>query len=194
MSYFGKYGDLGTSIEGAYQFGDNGGKDIAAYTAAVDVSYNFNPLKLSVGFDMLSGTAYDETEKYNTYSNKLAAKHKFMGNMDYFASMAPYKNAGVNDFYLALAYGGAKSDWVFTVAAHMFTTNAKTVSDKSDYGQEIDLNIKYNVTKGVFFEWGSGFFMQGEYMKDVYAYLDGTEVKYREDLGAMMYFRTVVKL
>ncbi len=194
LSYFGNYGELATTLEGAYQMGTSEGKDIGAYLAALELSYNFKPIKLLGGMEMHSGTAYDEKEKINTYNNRLGAKHKFMGMMDYFVNKTPYSNAGVNDFYLGLVYGGNKSDWMFTLTGHMFMTNAKTASDESAYGQEIDMSIRYNVTKGVFFEWGSGIFMQGEYMKEKYSYKEGSDVKYREDLGTMMYLRTVVKL
>lgn len=194
LSYFGNYGALATTLEGAYQLGDDKGKDIAAYLAALELSYNFKPLQIKGGLEMHSGTAHDENEKNNTYNNRLGAKHKFMGLMDYFVNKAPYNGAGVNDFYLGLVYGGKKSDWMFTLMGHMFTTNATTASDETAYGQEIDVTVRYNVTKGVFFEWGSGIFMQGEYMKDAYSYKEGNEVMYREDMGTTMYLRTVVKL
>ncbi len=194
LSFFGNYGDLSTTLEGALQFGNVSGKDIAAYLAALEIGYNFKPLQIKGGLEMHSGTAYDETEKINAYQNRLGAKHKFMGMMDYFVSKTPYGDAGVNDFYLGLVYGGKKTDWVFGLTGHMFTTNAKTASDESAYGQEIDFTVKYNITKGAFFEFGTGFFMQGEYMKQVYSYKENNEIKYREDLGAMMYLRTVVKL
>ncbi len=194
LSYFGNYGNLSTTIEGAYQFGNIDGKDIAAYLAALEIAYNFKPLQIKGGMEMHSGTAYDETEKVNAYQNRLGAKHKFMGMMDYFVNKSPYNNAGVNDIYLGMVYGGKKSDWVFSLTGHMFTTNAKTASDESAYGQEIDATVRYNITKGAFFEFGTGFFMQGEYMKQAYSYDVDDIVNYREDIGAMMYLRTVVKL
>lgn len=194
VSYFGNYGNLGTSLEGAYQMGSSEGTDIGAYLAAFELSYNFKPIKILAGSEMHSGTAYDETEKITTYNNRLGAKHKFMGMMDYFVSKEPYANAGVNDIYLGMVYGSSKSDWMFTLTGHMFMTNAKTASDESAYGQEVDLTARYNVTKGVFFEWGAGLFMQGEYMKQAYSYKVDDVVNYRKDMGAMMYLRTVVKL
>ncbi|MFW5662871.1 MAG: alginate export family protein, partial [Bacteroidota bacterium] len=192
-SYYGRYGKLSTDLDFGYQIGTRDDMDVAAYLASFKLAYQFEPVKVHAGTDWHSGTAPDDLlEENNTFDNYIAAKHRFFGNMDYFtAARGLYNGLGVNDYYAGLTFGGKKTDWMFMANFHYFMSNQESASGESAYGQEIDLVLRYNVTRGVFVEWGGGVFFQGELMKKFYE-LPGDTV--REDLGFMSYLRTVFNI
>jgi hypothetical protein len=54
-SYYGKYNNLSTTIELAYQFGKSNGKNISAYLLSALANYKLNDYTFTLGADILSG-------------------------------------------------------------------------------------------------------------------------------------------
>ncbi len=207
VNYFGKFGDLKTTLEFGYQFGTQEfkidentikEKDIAAYMGSLKFDYSMKPLKLTLGGDVVSGTApEDAADNMNTFSNYPASKHKFLGLMDYFlVTTAGTGNLGVNDYYLGATWGGmtigkpfkeGASNLSAMLTAHYFTSNQPNSADESDFGQEVDFVLKYNLLKSAFIQGGFGVFLPGEAMKTLY----GSE---REDPGLWSFVNIIVQL
>lgn len=192
FDYFGKIGIFEPSVEFGYQTGEKAGKDIAAYLAAVNFDFNFKPVKVNVGIDMHSGSEDGNAEEINTYDNYIAAKHKFMGLMDYFiTARGAYNGVGVNDIHAGATYKFGKL--TFKGFAHYFMANAENENiflegeqAGTNFGSEIDLIVRYTIHKGIFFEAGQGLFLPGDLMK---ALNNGNE-----DMAFLSYLRFLVKI
>ena len=198
-----KFNKLKFTLDFAYQFGNQVGiintgseifyskLDISAYLLALKLDYSFDPIVLTLGADMHSGTSLNDTSTNSTFDNIMAAKHKFMGYMDYFVGARALRGPGVNDFYISAKYKEKESDWIFTLFVHYFMANKAIQSnlipdtEYAVYGAEIDFVVRYDVSKGIFVEWGNGLFVPDDAM----LYLYGSP-----DVGAMSYLRATVNL
>lgn len=192
LSYYGNYDALSVKLEAGYQSGSKSDKDIGAYTTVIEGTYDIEPVKLLVGFDMFSGTApEDQGEKINTYDDYLAAKHRFYGDMDYFVTARAGNGLlGVNDIRAGAFLNTADKKWMFKLMAHYFIANQESSSGETAFGQEFDFVARYILRKGIFVEWGAGVFLPGELMKEIYSAPGVT----REDPGFSSFFRFVVNL
>lgn len=194
--YKGTFGDLAVIFDGAYQFGsvvngtnNNDGflhkKNIAAYIFGLKGEYKVSNMLFTLGTNWHSGTAFDETEKWNTFDNSLGRKHLFMGFMDYFIPIrSAYGGAGVNDFHAKIKMNSQNKKWNTELALHYFMANAETKSGETNYGQEIDWTTNYVFAKGVFVQYYAGVFLQGPYMKQFW--------NDRTNLGFVSYVRFMV--
>lgn len=194
FDYYGSFGIFKPNVEFGYQTGSAIGKDIAAYLASVSADVDLKPIGLKIGLDMHSGSEDGNAEEINTFDNYLAAKHKFFGMMDYFViARGGYNGVGVNDIYGGVSYKTSNKKYIYSLMLHQFMSNAENKNIMLDgeeagtsFGTEIDLTLRYNVSKGIFVEAGQGFFLPGDLMK---AYYGGNE-----DMAFLSYLRAVVKL
>ena len=160
--------DFEAFLEFAYQYGKKGAKEVSAFNGCIELNYVYNKFKFLLGTEIYSGTNPNETSKLNTFDNYLAAKHRFLGLMDYFANVRNgYGLLGVNDFYLGIDYKLHK-DWSINLTNHYFTSNKENASGKYAYGLEFDLSLRYNLAKGIFIEYFNGIFLPDELMKEFY--------------------------
>jgi len=198
-SHWGNYGSISTITEAAYQLGNAGGSDLAAYTASLQIHYNFDDGSVGLGADLMSGTAWDankdvkagEVPVSNSYATSFGTNHKFYGYMDYFISVDKNTaNAGLNDFYLMFKYN-LDDNLLFVTNIHQFTTNVESVKDmKTDIGQEIDLSLKYTFSPSAKITFGQSVFLPGEWMKATYKQTDptdATKVTRGEDMAFWSY-------
>lgn len=201
VNYNLKAGNFGLTAEGAFQAGTqtvSSGenkieKTISAYMASVKANYKLKPAKLIAGADIISGTPTDATDEFNTFVNYPASKHKFWGLMDYFlVTTKGTGNLGVNDLYAGASFGnmvigkpqsGEPGNLNATLMYHLFMSNQPDINDNSDWGSEIDLVLKYSLTKKIFFQVGGGVFLPGEVMKNYYKVGDNI----REDPGFWLF-------
>lgn len=196
-NYNGKFGAFSANVEGAYQMGtidgdvvdeDNDTKDIAAYMLAADFNYKLKPVVLNFGTYMISGQETYDTDveakdkKVTVYGNELAAKHKFLGAMDYFLSIpAGTKNLGVNDFYFGVKMPKLMEKLSVNLTAHHFMANVPlTVGDEdlTTYGQEFDLTFAYKITKGATWKFGGAVFMAGDLMDKVWTVTEEKDMSF----------------
>ncbi len=138
-----------------YQGGKNGANvDLAATYFAGDVMFNLaKGFGLGLGFEYLSGTATKDkgNGKDKSFTPFYGTNHKFNGWMDYFYVGNHVGNVGLTDIYIPIKYKHEK--WLFLLIPHYFMSSA-TVSDATkDYsnglGTEIDLTVKYSLSKEV---------------------------------------------
>jgi Alginate export len=169
-SHWGNYGSLSTITEAAYQLGNTDANDLAAYTASLQIHYNFDDGSIGLGADLMSGTAYDADEgTNNSYATSFGTNHKFYGYMDYFISIDKNTaNAGLNDFYLMFKYK-LDDNLLFVTNIHQFTTNVETAEGaETAIGQEIDLSLKYTFSPSAKITFGQSVFLPGEWMKSTF--------------------------
>lgn len=70
--------------------------------------------------------------------------------------------------------------------ASQFTTNVKSSDDKNSLATELDLILKYNHNKKMFFDLGLSALTPGDITKKIFTTSNGI---LREDLGFFSYFR-----
>jgi hypothetical protein len=124
-----------------YQTGKHGsGKDISALNFLVEASIS----KYTIGFEHLSGTAYNETGKVKSFTPFYGTNHKFNGFMDYFFVGNHIGSVGLNDIYLKYKY--AKNKFGFNADLHYFGAAAEIAADTDKYlGTELDLAVSWAV-------------------------------------------------
>lgn len=125
-----------------YQTGKHvSGKDISALNFLIEASINFG---FTFGFEHLSGTAFDESEKLESFTPFYGTNHKFNGFMDYFYVGNHIGSVGLNDVYLKYKY--AKNKFGLNAHVHYFVAAAEIASDADSYlGTEIDLSVSWAV-------------------------------------------------
>ena len=159
---------LGAALNGYYQLGSTNtwpANSVSAFNLGLNVSYQVtDPIKLTLGFEMLSGNSQtDTTVAYNkvqhAFTPFFGTNHKFNGYMDYFYVGSSHGNVGLQDTYLKLLY--KKDSWSVGLDAHMFMTAADVLDPvelassgniramSSSLGTEIDFSVMKKLRKNV---------------------------------------------
>ncbi len=165
-NHLGKFGNIYTIIEAAYQFGTLVGMDISAYLVSAQANLDIDEFKLGGGADLVSGTELSETSKNYSFVTAYGTNHKFFGYMDYFfKSQASIRGIGLNDFYFLSEYAPKESKWFASLDVHHLMSNQKGTNGYNVFGQELDLTVKYSFLKGVNLSWGGSIFLPGDLLK-----------------------------
>lgn len=147
------------------------GKDVAdrtlnAYNAKAGMTYALAAaLKVSVGFETLSGTSEkSKAEDPANYVNKsfnpfYGTNHKFNGFMDYFFVGNHLNSVGLNDIHVQISYSKHKSQ--VSIGLHQFGSAADVLVSGSTtelmdrrLGTEIDLTFSYKLHETATFSCG----------------------------------------
>lgn len=163
-------GNFGLNASFYYQMGSVGAakQSVGAYNALVELLFNpSDQLQVTVGGELLSGTAYDENSTYMTFNPFYGTNHKFNGHMDYFYVGGPTRlpGAGLTDIYAGVTYK-VNDEWKIYGRYHYFASAAKMSTDgtaagevNSGLGSEIDFNANYKFSKYITIQGGwSGMF------------------------------------
>jgi len=123
-----------------YQTGKHAsGRDISALNFLLEASV----ASFTLGFEHLSGTAYDESD-FKSFTPLYGTNHKFNGFMDYFYVGNHGGSVGLNDVYLKYKY--AKDKFGFNAHLHYFAAAADISADADNYlGTELDLAASWAV-------------------------------------------------
>ncbi|WP_372649565.1 hypothetical protein [Draconibacterium sp.] len=114
------------------------GAKISALNLLFEAAYK----NFVAGYERLSGTDYNETEKYKSFTPLYGTNHKFNGFMDYFYVGSHIGSVGLNDIYVKYKY--TKDQFVFDAHLHYFGAAAEIAADASNYlGTELDLSGKW---------------------------------------------------
>lgn len=125
-----------------FQAGEDGaGHSLNAYNLMAEASYKTSEkTQWNVGYEILSGTDYDQVEKNNSFNPLYGTNHKFNGFMDYFYVGNHLNNVGLSDGYVKYATG--KNKTVLNADLHFFAGAAKISATAGNYlGTEIDLSL-----------------------------------------------------
>jgi len=147
-----------------YQGGhDKDGRSMSANLASVTSTLQVSrKLFVGPGIDYLSGTdgtkAVTATSESNLFDPLYGTPHKFWGSMDYFYAASPFGKQGLLDYFFKAKYN-ATDKLTFLLDIHGFES-ANNLSDgaggklNSYLGTEVDLLVKYNLTKMINIEAG----------------------------------------
>lgn len=147
-----------------YQGGhDKDGRSINANLASITSTVQLGrKLFVGPGIDYLSGDdgtkAVTADSKNNRFDPLYGTPHKFWGTMDYFYAANGFGKQGLMNYFFKTKYN-AKDNLTFLLDIHGFQS-ANTLSNgaggtqTSYLGTEMDLTVKYNLTKIINLEAG----------------------------------------
>lgn len=137
------------------------GKALNANMASITSTLQIGrKLFIGPGVDYLSGD--DGTEATSTEDNRFdplyGTPHKFWGSMDYFYAANGFGKQGLLNYFFKIKYN-AKDNLSFFLDVHGFESANKlsngTGGELNSYlGTEVDLTVKYNLTKMINIEAG----------------------------------------
>ncbi len=168
----GKSGKLSHELEFAYQFGNIGDLDISAYLVAANVGFGLSKgANISLGVDYLSGDDNKNDSDYKVFDTLYATNHKYYGFMDYFLNIPVHTfGLGIMDIHAKVTIKPLAKT-VASLKFHKFSANADYAllagGTSKDFGNEIDLTVKYKYQKNLTFVLGASVFMPGDVFKEV---------------------------
>lgn len=166
-----------SGVDPAKAYG-NSYADLNAYLLAGKISYKVSSyLEPSLGVDYISGSpATIDASRSNTFNRLYGAAHNFNGYMEYFQSLP---KQGLIDYYCVLNSQLA-ARFSTEVTAHLFYFDKDFIYSKvaveKNLGTELDLTIKYNISKEIAFQGGSSmYFNSGSTSK--YYKINGVDIR-----------------
>ncbi|WP_418262350.1 alginate export family protein [Flavobacterium faecale] len=140
-----------------YQGGhDKDGNSISAKLASITATYQVNrKLFVGPGIDFLSGNDGTKAATQNNRFDPLyGTPHKFWGYMDYFYVASGFGSQGLVNYFFKMKYN-AKDKLTFSADVHGFESANNLAGGLTKYlGTELDLTMKYNITKIINLEVG----------------------------------------
>lgn len=120
---------------------DGANKSLNAYNILAEATYQIlEKSQLQVGYEILSGSDFDQTEKNNSFTPLYGTNHKFNGFMDYFYVGNHLNNVGLSDGYVKFAT--SKNKTAFNADVHFFASAARISATADNYlGTELDLTL-----------------------------------------------------
>lgn len=128
------------------QTGEDGiNKSLNAYNLMAEATYQLSEKsQFLLGYEILSGTDYNKTEKNSSFTPLYGTNHKFNGFMDYFYVGNHLNGVGLSDAYLK--FTTAKNKTVLNADLHCFASAAKISATASSYlGTEVDLTLTHTL-------------------------------------------------
>lgn len=191
LNHNGKYGDISTITEAAYQLGKRSIKDVSAYLFSITLNYKIKDIKIGLATDFLSGTKPSVTDKFSTFVLSFGTGHKYLGYMDYYFKNTLTNTLGINDIYLTTSLNPENSNFSGGINIHHFSSAQKSRSGQKVFGQEIDLTIKYEFIKNTSINWGFSLFLPGDLMKSAFLTSLGEE---RKDMAYWSYLMIIANI
>lgn len=144
-----------------YQGGrDKDENSISSKMASITATYQASrKLFIGPGVDFLSGNNGTKAATQNNRFDPLyGTPHKFWGTMDYFYAANGFGNQGLLNYFLKAKYN-AKDNLTFLLDVHGFQaanelSNGAGGTLNKYLGTELDLTVRYNVTKMIGLEAG----------------------------------------
>lgn len=152
---------------GYFQVGqDRSGNDMQAYDASAWVTYTVpmdttkgSAFRMTLGAEVLSGTAQDATDKVNrSYAPLYGTAHAFNGYMDHFYVDGRWGNSvGLTDIFLRLRYDIDKRT-LLSMNLHEFQAAADVIKNGERLdprlGNEVDLSVVHLLNDVVALQFG----------------------------------------
>ena len=142
---------------------DKDGRSLNANMASITSTYQIGKkLFIGPGIDYLSGDdgtkAVTATSDNNRFDPLYGTPHKFWGSMDYFYAANGFGKQGLLNYFFKIKYN-AKDNLSFNLDVHGFESANKLSNGaggelNSYLGTELDLTVKYNLTKVINIEAG----------------------------------------
>jgi len=129
-----------------FQTGEDGAnKSLNAYNLMAEATYKASEKsQFLLGYEILSGSDYNETQKNGSFTPLYGTNHKFNGFMDYFYVGNHLNNVGLSDAYLKFVT--TKNKTTFNADLHFFASAAKISATADNYlGTELDLTLTHTL-------------------------------------------------
>ncbi len=150
------------------QFGkDVTGKSVSAYDLGISLTQTISEnqekgsgYKATLGYELLSGTATDETDKNRSFSPLFGTNHAVNGFMDLFYVGNHFNTVGLNDIYLRTRYNFSPTFWIqgdyhnFSSAATILSEGSSGQELDGGFGSEIDLTIGKVISESISIQGG----------------------------------------
>jgi hypothetical protein len=177
-------GRLHYDLEGAYQLGQRGFRDISAYGLALSASYNlakrWSPA-IHAGYTLGSGDSNPNDSNSETFSNLFPDAHRYLGAMDYSGwsnisaaymgfSISPWEklSLGVDWHWLSLAE--ENDAWYraggFNIGTPQEFYRSAVPGAGRRLGQEFDLHLSHLYKQRVNIALGLSKFFVGEFIRN----------------------------
>ncbi len=156
------------------------GKELNAFDVSAKVVHNYalntekgQKLGLAAGFEMLSGTANNETENSRSFAPLYGTNHAHNGYMDLFYVGNHDNSVGLNDFYAKVRYDFNPKHFI-QADFHWFNAQAKVFGSGNEeldphLGKELDFSAGYILSPAFSLQAGYSHFLPG----DTFEYLLG---------------------
>lgn len=153
------------AVEGAFQTGEIGPQDIAAFMVTGSGKYTSNHWRqhaIELGIDFLSGDSNPGDNDNKAFDTLFATNHKFYGFMDYFVNIPVDTNQrGLLDIALKT---GIKLNPQAKMDLHLHNFSLAAGGEKA-LGQEIDAVLNYAYNPATQIQWGASLFLPGDAME-----------------------------
>ncbi len=144
-----------------YQSGKHvSGKEISALNLLAELGFK----NFTLGYEYLSGTDYNETDNYKSFTPLYGTNHKYNGFMDYFYVGNHIGSVGLSDIYLKYQYQVKKIG--FNADLHYFASAAEVAENAKSYlGTELDLSASWTINPAAKIQVGYSQMFAGETME-----------------------------
>lgn len=167
--------------EASYQFGERGGRDVAAYMLAgsAGVTGAGGRGGLTLWYDYLSGDGDPSHGEVRVFETLFATNHKFYGYADLFTDIPAHTGGrGLQDAAVKLSWK-LRDDAVLNLDLHAFRVAQRGALKSGRLGEEVDLTATWRYAPGVTLLWGFSYVVQGDALAELgrlsrdlsYAYL-----------------------
>lgn len=159
-------GDLQITGTVYVQSGDDAARDnISAHMYAVKTSYTLSNLRLSAGYDYLSGgSSRNSNPERRAFNTLYATNHKFYGHMDHFLNIpSDTRSGGLQDRYLQANYKiNGHADIMatyhyFSLAGNIAAPDDPVTALEKSLGSEMDFGFAYTFTPEITLQAGYSF-------------------------------------
>lgn len=135
--------------EAAYQTGERGGQDVAAFMVGVRAGRTVGKAGLTLWYDLLSGDDDPADGETKVFDTLFATNHKFYGYADYFLNIPVHTaGRGLQDLAFKATYPVCKGTKL-GVDLHSFLLAEKGGLDSGHLGEEIDVSLKHSYSENV---------------------------------------------
>lgn len=151
MGLWGKYAhkEFYGKAEFYYQTGkDDSQRNVSAYMAGARVGREDVVWDAELGVDYVSGSDGKDPNKNKTFNLLYGSTHEFLGAMDYFTSSSMIRS-GVVDFTARGHYLPPVANLKVGAAYHYFITGSTHTKLHRFLGQEVDLDLNYEIVDDV---------------------------------------------
>lgn len=177
------------------QTGKNpGGKEVSAFDVSAKVVHSLalnaekgQKLGIAAGFEMLSGTPTNETEKSRSFAPLYGTNHAHNGFMDLFYVGNHDNSVGLNDFYTKLRYDFNPKHFIQT-DFHWFNAQATVFGPANEelnghLGKEIDFSAGYIISPAFSIQAGYSHYLPTDTFRHI---LGGAELHKTQNWAYLM--------
>lgn len=126
--------------------------------------YGLEEMDVVIGYELLTGTAYNDAGINRSFTPYYGTNHKFNGHMDYFYVGNHINSVGLGDVYLKWSKPAGKTMW--RADLHMFHAAAEIAAGAGSYlGTEVDISAGWQLGTEVGLQIGYSHLLPGDSME-----------------------------